>query len=160
MWIIVKIFSHGNKKNSSIWIYLNPIVDILNYLQQKQNIKEKCQNTKEMYKNIVLWGQKRKKVEHDFSYVFVAKVIFHLKTLTQIFYCCFGCPTDKRKWIHSDHWTTQTYYSLNSMKKIMLLIIKDTCRCTITVKSITKIIFQCKYFIHLTSTSQNISYNW
>ena len=25
-----------------------------------------------MYKNIVLWGQKRKKVEHDFSYVFVA----------------------------------------------------------------------------------------
>jgi len=67
---------------------LNPIVDILNYLQQKQNIKEKCQNTKEMYKNIVLWGQKNKKVEHDFSYVFVAKVIFHLKTLTQIFYCC------------------------------------------------------------------------
>ena len=53
--------SHMEIKNSSIWIYLNPIVDILNYLQQKQNIKEKCQNTKEMYKNIVLWGQKRKK---------------------------------------------------------------------------------------------------
>ena len=114
--------------------------------KHKRNVQKYC-----------LWGQKSKKVEHDFSYVFVAKVIFHLKTLTQIFYCCFGCPTDKRKWIHSDHWTTQTYYSLNSMKKVMLLIIKDI---TITVKSITKIIFQCKYFIHLTSTSQNISYNW